>query len=70
MTLIIPVRLYLNRRRRRSRVAKRPVKGLTSSEIAEIQKKMIGFNNLVNPAYFPKLYIEEVDGKQILILWV
>lgn len=50
--------------------AKRPVKGLGSKEIAEIQKKMIGFNNLINPVYFPKLYIEEVDGKQIIILWI
>ncbi len=51
-------------------VAKRPVKGLSPSEIAEIQKKMIGFNNLINPAYHPKLSIETVDKKQIIILWV
>jgi ATP-dependent DNA helicase RecG len=51
-------------------VAKRPVKGLSPSEIAEIQKKMIGFNNLINPAYHPKLFIEPIDKKQIIILWV
>jgi len=38
--------------------------------LAEIQKEMIGFNNLVKPYYAPKLFIEEVDGKQILVIWV
>ena len=51
-------------------IAKRPVKGLESSEISEIQKKMIGFNNLINPVYHPRLFIEESDGKQVLVLWV
>jgi len=50
--------------------AKRPVKGLTTGELAEIQKRMIGFNNLMNPPYSPKLFIEEVDQKQIIVLWV
>jgi len=50
--------------------AKRPIKGLKSAEIAEIQKKMIGFNNLINPVYHCKLFIETVDNNQILILWV
>lgn len=34
-----------------------------------IQKQMIGFNNLIRPYYAPKLYIEEVDGQQIIVLW-
>jgi ATP-dependent DNA helicase RecG len=51
-------------------IAKRPVKGLSSSQIAEIQKKMIGFDNLINPAYHPKLSIETIDNKQIIILWI
>lgn len=51
-------------------VAKRPVKGLTPSVIADIQKKMIGFNNLINPTYHPKLFIETVDKKQIIVLWI
>jgi len=51
-------------------VAKRPIKGLKAKEVAEIQKKMIGFNNLINPVYFPKLYVEEVDGMQIIVLWI
>ena len=50
--------------------AKRPVKGLTTEQIARIQKEMIGFNNQIKPAYHPRLCIEEIDGQQILILWV
>ena len=50
-------------------VAKRPVKGLTATEIAQIQQKMIGFNNLIKPAYSAKLFVEIVDKKQIIILW-
>lgn len=53
-----------------TKTAKRPVKGLTTSELSEIQRKMIGFNNLVQPAYHPHLFIEDVDNKQILVLWI
>jgi ATP-dependent DNA helicase RecG len=50
--------------------AQRPVKGLKTTEIATIQQRMIGFNNLINPAYNSKLSIETVDKKQIIVLWV
>lgn len=50
--------------------ATRPVKGLNTEEIATIQRKMIGFNNLIQPVYHAKLFIEEVDAKQIIVLWV
>jgi len=53
-----------------TKTAKRPVKGLTTAEIAEIQRKMIGFNNLLQPVYHTKLFIEDVDGKIILVLWI
>lgn len=53
-----------------TKTAVRPVIGLTTSEIAEIQKDMIGFNNLVKPYYAPRLFIEDVDGKRIIVLWV
>lgn len=53
-----------------TKTGKRPVIGLTTAEQADIQRKMIGFNNLLKPVYHPHLYIEEVDGKQILVLWI
>lgn len=51
-------------------MAKRPVKGLPIEQLDSIQKQMIGFNNLIKPVYSPKLSIEEVDHKQIIVLWV
>ncbi len=53
-----------------TKTAKRPVKGLTTAELSEIQRKMIGFNNLLQPVHHPKLFTEAVDGKQIIILWI
>ncbi len=50
--------------------AKRPVKGLDPEQLDAIQRQMIGLNNLIRPYYPPKLYIEQVDDKQILVLWV
>lgn len=52
------------------KTAIRPVKGLTTNEIGAIQMEMIGFNNLIRPYYSPKLFIEDVDGRQIIVLWV
>ena len=48
----------------------RPVIGINPDQIEPIEKEMVGFNNLIRPYYQPRLYIEEVDGKTILILKV
>lgn len=48
----------------------RPVKGIPKNQIDRIQREMIGFNTLIRPVYHPKLEIEEVDGKKILVLWI
>lgn len=53
-----------------TRTAKRPVKGLSTAQIGAIQHEMIGYNNLMKPYYAPRLYIEELDGQQIIVLWV
>lgn len=50
--------------------AERPVRGLTTDQIARIQREMVGFNNQIKPAYHPRIFIEDIDGQQILILWV
>ena len=50
--------------------AKRPVLGLSEPVIARIQRELIGYNNLIKPVYHARLFIEEVDDKRILILWV
>ncbi len=51
-------------------VAVRPVKGVREYEIDAIKKEMVGYNNTIVPAYFPKVIDEEVDGKCVLVLWV
>lgn len=51
-------------------VAKRPVKGLPSNEIDGILKDMVGYNNKINPYYMPRTSVEEVDGQNILVIWV
>jgi len=51
-------------------VAKRPVKGISASELDKIQKDMIGFNNKIEPYYMPRIEIEEVDGQYIMAIWV
>jgi ATP-dependent DNA helicase RecG len=51
-------------------VAKRPVAGLSPELIASIQQKMIGFNNQIKPAYHPHIFIEKIDHKDIMVIWV
>lgn len=51
-------------------IAKRPVKGLDEADIDKIQREMLGFNNLIEPNYFPKCYVEELDGKKVIVLWI
>lgn len=46
-----------------------PPVGVSDEEIDRIQREMIGFNNLIRPVYFPKLSIEEVMGKKVLVIW-
>ncbi|SDZ74058.1 ATP-dependent DNA helicase RecG [Arachidicoccus rhizosphaerae] len=47
-----------------------PPVGVSDEEIDRIQREMIGYNNLIRPVYFPKLSIEEVMGKKVLVIWV
>ena len=50
--------------------AVRPVLGVNPESIEQIEKDMVGYNNLIRPYYQPRLFIEEVDGKTILIIKV
>lgn len=47
-------------------IAVRPVKGIDEQEI----DKILGYNNTIVPAYFPKVIIEKVDKKMVMILWI
>ena len=50
--------------------AKRPVCGVDIDDLDNIQKSMIGFNNLIMPYYQPRTAIEDVDGKKVFVIWV
>ena len=50
--------------------ALRPVVGIDANKIEPIEKEMVGYNNLMRPYYQPRLYIEEADGKTILVIKV
>ena len=51
-------------------VAKRPVKGIPAAEIDGILKDMVGYNNKINPYYMPRTSVEEIDERNILVIWV
>jgi ATP-dependent DNA helicase RecG len=47
-----------------------PVHGVDEDQIDAIQKEMIGYNNLINPSYHPRISIETINNKKIIIIWV
>lgn len=51
-------------------IAKRPVSGILIEELDKIQHEMIGFNNKIEPYYMPRVDIQEIDGKNVLLIWV
>lgn len=51
-------------------LAKRPVIGIPMESLDRIQKEIIGFNNKIDPYYMPRIEVEEIDGKYILVIWV
>lgn len=53
-----------------SGIAEFPVKGIAIEELDHIQRQMIGFNNLIRPVYTPKLSIEKIEDKHIIVLWI
>jgi len=49
---------------------KRPVYGFPIETFDKVQQEMIGYSNLIRPPYFPRLSLEEIDGKYVLLIWV
>jgi ATP-dependent DNA helicase RecG len=49
---------------------KRPIYGFEPENFDKIQKEMLGYCNLIRPTYFPRLSLEEIDGKYVLLIWV
>ena len=50
-------------------LAVRPVEGVPIEKIDSILQEMVGYNNKMSPYYMPRTSVEEVDGKQVLVIW-
>ena len=50
--------------------ALRPVAGIDINSIEPIEKAMVGFNNMITPYYQPRVFIENIDGKIVMVIWV
>lgn len=48
----------------------RPVKGFNYNEFEKVQRELIGYCNLISPSYIPRLSLEEIDDKHVLVIWV
>lgn len=51
-------------------VAVRPVKGLPLNQLDKIQREIQQLNQLIEPFYAPRLSVEEIDEKYILVIWI
>ena len=50
-------------------MAIRPVEGVPMEKIDSILQEMVGYNNKIAPYYLPRTSVEEVDGKQLIVIW-
>ena len=48
----------------------RPVFGFNPKDLEKVQKELVVYANLMQPPYFPRLSLEEIDGKHVLVIWV
>jgi len=48
----------------------RPVLGFNPDSFERIRKEMIGYCNLIIPNYMPRMSLEEIDARYVLLIWV
>jgi predicted HTH transcriptional regulator len=46
-----------------------PPAGLAANQLDKIQRELLAHCQLIQPPYFPVLSVEEVDGRQLIVLW-
>ena len=51
-------------------VAKRPVTGIPTNQLDKIQREMLQYNQLIESFYAPRISMEDVDGQDVLVIWV
>ncbi len=48
----------------------RPVLGFNPDALEKVEKEMVGYSNLIQPSYMPRMSLEEIDGMHVLVIWV
>ena len=46
-----------------------PPVGVNDNQLDPIQRELLGYCNLIQPAYFPILSVEKCEGKNLIVLW-
>jgi len=46
-----------------------PPVGLADNQLDKIQRELLAHCQLIQPPYFPTLSVEEVEGRQLIVLW-
>lgn len=49
--------------------ALKPVKGFDPKKFDKIQKELVGYCNLIQPSYVPRLSLEAIDDKLVFVVW-
>lgn len=50
-------------------IAKRPVVGIPTEQLDKIQQQIVGFNNFFAPYYLPRVSVEDIDGRNVVVIW-
>lgn len=48
----------------------RPVLGFDPAHLEKVEKEILQLCNLIKPTYFPRISLEAIDGKHVLVIWV
>ena len=48
----------------------RPVYGFNPDEFEKTQQELIKYCNLIQPSYFPRISLEDIDNKMVLAIWI
>ncbi|MGJ8743822.1 RNA-binding domain-containing protein [Polaribacter sp.] len=48
----------------------RPVFGFNPNQLESVEKELLGYCNQIKPSYFPRISLEAIDGKNVLVIWV
>ncbi|WP_027066155.1 RNA-binding domain-containing protein [Maribacter sp. Hel_I_7] len=48
----------------------RPVFGFNPAQLEKVEKELLGYCNTIKPSYFPRVSLESIDDKHVLVLWI